>query len=207
MKTIAMFFATREGQTRRIANYISQKLHDLGHDVEIIDLANPMGIQLEHYDGAILAASVHMWRHEPEMAKFVRANRLKLATMPTAFLSVSLCEAGAEDPSLDSIVQLRAKMDAAWLRDSFFAATRWHPDMAESVAGALRYSQYRPVGRLIMQQIARLYGRPTDTSKDHELTNWERLDDIATRFSKLLTGVPVPSFKPAEPRAEEPAPA
>lgn len=190
MKTVGIFYATREGHTRRIASRVSQKLRDLGHDIEVVDVAHPEGVDLAHYDGAVLAASVHVWRHEPEMLGFVRKHRLELARIPTAFLSVSLCEAGSERPETEPHQQVRSRLDAWWLMDRFFAATHWHPDLAEPVAGALSYSRYSPLLKLVMQQVARYAGGDTDTSKDHEYTDWSRLDAIAVRFSDLLQGVP-----------------
>jgi menaquinone-dependent protoporphyrinogen oxidase len=191
MKTIGILYATREGQTRRIAGHVSQKLKALGHDIEQVDVAHPDGIRLEAYDGAFLASSVHMWRHAPEMTRFVKRHRLQLARIPTAFLSISLCEAGAEDPDTEPHQQVQNRLDAHWLMDRFFAATHWHPNIAEPVAGALRYTQYPPLRKFIMQQIARVSGSTTDTSQDHEFTDWARLDDAVDRFAKLLEGVPV----------------
>ncbi|MGF1509766.1 MAG: flavodoxin domain-containing protein [Myxococcota bacterium] len=191
MKTIGVFYATREGQTRRVASYVSQKLRDLGHEVEVVDVAHPDGVRIEHYDGVILAASVHMWRHPPEMRHFVRKHRLSLARVPTAFLSVSMCEAAWERSESRADQQVRARLDAHWLMDRFFASTHWHPDIAEPVAGALMYTQYSPLVKLLMQQIARASGGATDTQRDHEYTDWAQLDGFTKRFSSLLAGVAV----------------
>jgi menaquinone-dependent protoporphyrinogen oxidase len=125
------------------------------------------------------------------MLRFVKQHRLELAQIPTAFLSVSMCEAGSESPDTESMRQVRDRLDAYWLMDRFFAATRWHPDLAEPVAGAIRYTQYSTVVKLVMQQIARSAGGATDTSRDHEFTDWARLDALVQRFAKLLEGVPV----------------
>jgi len=196
MKTLGIFYATREGQTRRIASFVSQRLRDRGHGIEVVDVAHPEGVRIDRYDGAILAASVHVWRHESEMMRFVKRHRLQLARIPSAFLSVSLCEAGVEQPTTESHQQVRARLDAHWLMDRFFAATHWHPDIAEPVAGALLYSQYSPVTRLLMQQIARTAGADTDTSRDHEYTDWRRLDEFVERFAARLDGVPARRAEP-----------
>ena len=44
---------------------------------------------------------------------------------------------------------------------------------------------------LHMRRASRWTGRSTDTSRDHELTNWSDVDRLAASFSALL-GVPEP---------------
>jgi hypothetical protein len=123
--------------------------------------------------------------------------------IPTGFLSVSLSEAGAEHVDDEPRRQVRARLDAHWLMDRFFASTRWHPDLAVPVAGALQYSKYPPVLRLLMQQIARAQGGDVDTSRDHEYTDWAELDRFAERFGEKLAGVPWP--RAVEPPTTVPA--
>ncbi len=191
MKTIGILFATREGQTRRIAGYVAQRLRDAGYAIEVVDVAHADGVNLDGFDAVVLASSVHVWRHEPEMARFVKKHRLKLATVPSAFLSVSLCEAGAEDPAAEPQQKIRNRLDAFWLMDRFFTSTHWHPDIALPVAGALRYSQYSIFKKLVLQQVARAKGGSSDTSRDHEYTDWDRVDDFVVRFRGLLQEAPV----------------
>ena len=44
------------------------------------------------------------------------------------------------------------------------------------VAGALAYSQYNFLVKLVMKGIARRAGAPTDTSRDYEFTDWPAVD-------------------------------
>jgi len=46
------------------------------------------------------------------------------------------------------------------------------------VAGALSYTKYNFLVRFVMKRIAKAQGASTDTSRDHELTDWEALDHI-----------------------------
>jgi menaquinone-dependent protoporphyrinogen oxidase len=121
--------------------------------------------------GAILAASVHMQKHEAEMVRFVKRNRAELEAMPTLFLSVSLSEAGAEDMSKSA--EDRAAADAQGLIQAFLDETGWHPRHIRAVAGALLYSKYNFLVRFVMRRIASKTGAPTDTSRDYEFTDWE----------------------------------
>jgi menaquinone-dependent protoporphyrinogen oxidase len=55
-------------------------------------------IRLSVYAAVILAASVHVGKHEPEIVRFVKDHLHELQGMPAAFLSVSLSQAGLELP-------------------------------------------------------------------------------------------------------------
>src|SRR5262245_30783851 len=99
MKPILILYATREGHTRRIAEHIASSIRARGCDAAAADVAHlPDGFSLDDYSAAFVAASVHAHQHEKEMTQFVKSHLDRLNTIPTAFLSVSLSEAGAEDP-------------------------------------------------------------------------------------------------------------
>src|SRR5438309_1118835 len=97
MRPVGIFYATREGQTRRIAVHIASDFRARGFDVEIKNVAGRREeIDLDGFSFALLAASVHAGAHEPEMIQFVKKHRVQLERMPAAFISVTLSEAGAE---------------------------------------------------------------------------------------------------------------
>jgi menaquinone-dependent protoporphyrinogen IX oxidase len=90
-----IFYATREGQTRRIAEHVAAEVRARAHDVELYDVRTLTGsIDWPAYDWACVAASVHAGHHEPEMIAFVRSPRQALEQLEAAFLSVTLSEAG-----------------------------------------------------------------------------------------------------------------
>lgn len=67
--------------------------------------------------------------------------------------------------------------------------TDWHPGASALVAGALRYSAYHLVLRWVMRRIVRpdaalLPDDPTDTSRDHEYTDWAAVDAFADAFGR-----------------------
>jgi menaquinone-dependent protoporphyrinogen oxidase len=67
----------------------------------------------------------------------------------------------------------------------------WHPTFVQCYAGALAYTQYRWWLRWIMQRISRSHGGPTDTSRDHELTDWGAVDRFAAGLADALSSSPV----------------
>lgn len=76
MKPIGIFYATREGHTRRIGEHAAETLRAHGLDVEVRNLHDQAdGIALKNYSGVLLAASVHSEKHEREMTEFVKSHR------------------------------------------------------------------------------------------------------------------------------------
>ncbi|HSJ13546.1 MAG TPA: hypothetical protein VK939_03970, partial [Longimicrobiales bacterium] len=54
--------------------------------------------------------------------------------------------------------------------------------LRDVVGGALRYSEYGVLKRLMMKHIARSHGLSGDTSRDHELTDWDRVRSFTRRL-------------------------
>ena len=175
--TATVFYATREGHTRRIAEHIASELRATHVDVDVFDVhALPSPIDWSRYASACVAASVHIGHHEREMIAFVKRNREDLARLGAVFLSVTLSEAGAEDPQAPTERREQAAADARRMIDVFIEETGWHPARALPVAGALAYSRYNFIIKFLMKRIARKAGAPTDASRDCEFTDWAALD-------------------------------
>jgi menaquinone-dependent protoporphyrinogen oxidase len=182
MKPVGIFYATKEGQTRRIADYIAEGFRARGWEADVMNVAANPRVALDSYAAAILAASVHAGRHESEMLGFVKRNRAALEALPTAFLSVTLSEAGAERADASPREHARFVADVLKVADSFFAASGWHPLQFKPVAGALLYSKYNFLVRFIMKRIARKAGGDTDTSHDYVYTDWTALDCFVDKW-------------------------
>lgn len=141
MNPILVVYTTREGQTRRIAEHVAANLKQQGLSVNLLEGRYvPAGLSLGGYSAVILAASVHRGKHESEMVRFVRDRRTELQQLPTALLSVSLSQAGAQDTSAPPDRRSQAAADVKSMLTAFLAETRWHPTLAVPVAGALMYS-------------------------------------------------------------------
>lgn len=176
VRRVAVFFATQEGHTREIAERIMLDLRKGGFDVDLHDVRHALTFDLKEYSAAVLAASVHRGNHEKEMIRFVRDHRQELGRMPTAFISVSLSEVGAERREATPAEHIQFVADVEMMMDKFFEQTGWHPAYVKPVAGALAYSEYNFFIRFIMKRIARKQGAGTDTSRDYDYTNWIDLD-------------------------------
>jgi menaquinone-dependent protoporphyrinogen oxidase len=54
------------------------------------------------------------------------------------------------------------------------------------VAGALLYRQYGVLVRMMMRLIAGRVGASTDTSRDHDYTDWDAVDRYADEVATLV---------------------
>lgn len=175
MKPILVAYGTTEGHTRKIAEFIAQRLRAAGREAHLVDTATAAAAQVAPtYAGAILGGSLHQHRHQSSLTHFIRANAGWLNAIPVAFFSVSLSAASSDPAEHDEVRRLA---------EDYLAETGLKAGMLRLVAGALMYTQYDYFKRLLMKMIARREGGATDTSRDHEYTDW---DDVARFVDAFL---------------------
>jgi menaquinone-dependent protoporphyrinogen oxidase len=190
MKSIAVIYATREGHTRKIAERIAVDLRMQGFYAVVKNVRDDLAtIDLSAYCAVLVAASIHMGRHEREMVRFVKKHLAELASLPAVFLSVTMSEAGVERPGQSQGIRARCETGVREVIDKFIQETGWHPKHVKAIAGALPYTKYNLLVRFVMRQIAKSEGGDTDTSRDYEYTDWIALDryvdDVA---QEILSG-------------------
>lgn len=187
MRPVLVIYATREGHTRHIAEYLAAAVKARGLPVEVSDAAHiSQKFSPDRYSAAIVSASVHRGKHEPEIVRFVKLHRNELERLPSAFLSVSLSEAGAEDTMAPPERRAQASADVERMVEAFLEETGWQPTRIKAVAGALLYTKYNFLLKFVMKRIARAAGGSTDTSKDHEYTDWEGLDRFVEEVTRAI---------------------
>lgn len=178
MSTILVLYASTEGQTRKIAEHIANRLSDKEHMVDVCDyarFAHPRHVDC--YDAVIAGAPIYRGRHSLGFRGFIQAAVEFLNKKPTGFFSVSLSAAGDQSQ----------RDDARNCLDALLAKTGWMPTTKAIIGGALLYRQYGFLKRLILKWIvARAYG-PTDTSKNYEFTNWSEVNEFADEFASCLS--------------------
>ncbi|MEZ5931719.1 MAG: flavodoxin domain-containing protein [Alphaproteobacteria bacterium] len=175
---ILIVYGTTEGQTRKIAGFIADQLQAGGEDATLIDSTDvPKDFDMNAFDAVIAAGSLHNGRHQASLFQFVRDHLDTFQAMPSAFVSVSLSM--ASDDKED-------RLDAEDCANRFLDETEWTPTVTHLVAGALRYTQYDFFKRWILKMIASAKGASTDTSRDHEFTDWADLKAFADAFIAQL---------------------
>jgi len=177
MSRILVLYASHYGQTRTIAEHIAGRLGGQGHEVELADAQ--VGIRgtppPEDYDAVVIGSRVEMGRHATDIVAYLRMHLEMLREMPTAFFSVSMA---AAKPS--------AGPDPNGYTSTLFEELRWHPRCVAAIAGGLPYRKYGWLMRFVMKRISRSAGHTTDTSRDHEFTDWRRVDAFADELAALV---------------------
>lgn len=173
MQRLLVLYASREGQTEKIARRIVDEAEHLGIVCELGDLGRKASWNPATWDGVIAGAPLHRGRYPAEMLRFALTHAPILNTMRSAFFSVSLAAASK---------QAAERREAGRLAQAFLDRAGWHPALIASFAGALRYSRYSLVTRWIMKRIARAEGGDTDTSRDYEYTDWAQVTAFVHAF-------------------------
>jgi menaquinone-dependent protoporphyrinogen oxidase len=174
MQPILVAYASTEGQTRKVAEFIAERVRRRGHRVDLVDAATPAAQQVvPTYLAAIVGGSVHQHRHQSALLHFIKDNRAWLGAMPLALFSVSM--AAAQD-DMDS------RLEARRMLDEFADDCDLKPMAVRCIAGALKFTQYDYLKRQLMRLIARQRGQSTDTTKDIEYTDWSDVDLFVDEF-------------------------
>jgi menaquinone-dependent protoporphyrinogen oxidase len=177
-RRILIFYGTSYGQTAKIARRMDDLLTASGEIVTLVDASSqPPGLTPREFDGIIVGGSIIRGRHQKSVRRFVHVHRDVLNAMPSAFFSVS---GAAASPDQDARAEARRFVDA------FLGETGWDPALSESIAGAMAYTKYNPIVRWIVKRASKPLGGPTDTSRDHEFTDWAQVERFVEAFEATL---------------------
>lgn len=185
---VLIVYRSEEGQTARIAERVGSVLRAGGVLVDIEPAADRPGADPLAYDSVVIGDSIHAGRHSSVLVRWLRGHRGELTEVPIAVFQVSLTSA-VDDPG--------HRADAQELLNDLLAGTDLQPRTTGLFAGALAYTRYGWLIRRVMRRIAAADGHSTDTSVDHEYTDW---DDVE-RFAREVVLMAKPSkIEPADRR-------
>jgi len=172
-----LFYATRDGQSRRIAERIASRLADHGITALPRDLAGglPARSSLRAARLVVVVAAVRYGAPLPEAEQFLASYRTLAEPPDLVLLSVNLT---ARKQGKDTVE------GNAYLRKSI-ARHRLAPVFALAIAGRLDYSRYGWWDRQLIRFIMKLTGGPTDPKTCIDYTPWDVVDDVALRISEL----------------------
>ena len=177
-RRILILYGTSYGQTAKIARHMADLLTASGETVTLVDASNqPHGLTPREFDGVIVGGSIIRGRHQKGVRRVVHVHWDVLNAMPSAFFSVSGAAA-----SPDQAVRAEARRFV----DAFLGETGWDPPLSETIAGAMAYTRYNPIVRWIVKRASKPAGGPTDTSRDHEFTDWAQVDRFVEAFEATL---------------------
>jgi len=170
---ILIVYASHEGQTAKIAHEMAGALRSKGLAVDasrVQDAPDPAS-----YDAVVVGSPIHLGKHDPTVAEWVKCHVDGVKSSRGAFFSVSLA-AASQDPA--------EREEAQRIARDFLSELGWQPDLVASFAGALAYSQYGWIKRILMRRIAAKEGGDTDPTHDYEYTDWKSVIDFAEHVAQ-----------------------
>lgn len=176
-RSAALYYATRDGQSRRIAEHIFRRLaaSETLAPPQDVAVARPAPEDLTAASVIVLVAAVRYGRHLPEADQFLAVYRSLASPPPLALASVNLT---ARKPAKTTAT------GNAYLR-KVIARHRLAPALAVAFAGRLDYRRYGWLDRQIIRFIMLLTRGPTDPDTSVEYTSWPAVDEFAARIAEL----------------------
>lgn len=177
MSSILVLYHSYDDQTARIAKRMGDVIGQAGHAVTMHRFSGPGALaMLAKYDAVVVGAAIRYGHHERALEKEVSRHAGALSARPNAFFSVCLSAGGPG---------YKPKAVKRYV-DEFCANTGWQPREVGTFAGALQYSKYGPVIKILMKLIVSFSGGETNSSRDYEYTDWPAVERFAQDFAKRL---------------------
>jgi menaquinone-dependent protoporphyrinogen oxidase len=164
-------FISDHGQTKKVAEVVSEALTEKGMKVELVDLKKSKGkFDTQGVDGVFLGGYIHAGKYPGGLIRFATRNRQALSSVPLHFFTVCLAARFNKDESRNTM---------KGYSDQFCSATGLRPASTVFFAGALPFTRYNPLIRFIMKKISQSTGGDFDTSRDYEYTDWQDVKKFA----------------------------
>ncbi|MCC4264424.1 menaquinone-dependent protoporphyrinogen IX dehydrogenase [Oceanimonas baumannii] len=172
MEKLLVLYSSRNGQTHKIIEAMRNEFS--GYEVELVDLHTSPKKNLSKYDKVLIGASIRYGRFHDSVYNFIHHHSEQLAVADSAFFCVCLT---ARKP------EKAVPGNNAYIK-KFLARSSWRPRTIGVFAGALQYSEYNWWQTRIIQLIMKITGGSTDTSRDLEFTDWDKVIEFAKKVAR-----------------------
>jgi menaquinone-dependent protoporphyrinogen oxidase len=162
---LLIVYGSTEGHTKKIAEFLTNEAEQNGHSVTVA-AASDECIAPHDFEAVVIASSIHAGQYSNEVFDYVIKHCEVLNFIPSAFLSVGLSVTRRDPKALEDLEETT---------QFFLHVTKWNPLVTEQVAGALLYTKYGFVKKMLVRSIMKKAGGDTDTSRDYEYTNWDNV--------------------------------
>lgn len=172
------YYSTHDGQARRIAQRISDVLHDHGiaANPQDVSLDPPTGVNLAQTDLLILVASVRYGHHGRAAEALIRRYARLETPPPLVLASVNLTARKPDRHTPQDNPYLRK-----WIRCHHLS-----PVLTTAFAGRLDYPHYAWWERQIIRLIMTMTGGETNPTACIDYTSWSEVDNFAHTLSTLI---------------------
>ena len=163
------------GQTAKIAGYIQQHLNNRGHQAELVQCrGRDAAGKIEEAEAVVIGAPVRAGNYHSKAIKFIKTNLDLLNKKKNAFFTVCLSAKSDDDKS---------KAEIAKYHEGLKEKTGWQPQALAAFAGGIAYTRYNFLIKFIIKKINQKEGGDTDTTRDYEYTDWDKVKAFADGFT------------------------
>jgi Flavodoxin len=173
---ILIVYGSLEGQTSKIAHFMKEILLDDNHDVILANATNNP-LPVDKFDVILIGSSIHLNSYNPSIKKYVKNNIEELNKKITGFYSVSMAIASNLPEKHQEVNQLTQQ---------FLTDTGWETNRIWHIEGALKFTKYDYLKKMMMRSIAQKEFGPININKDYEYTDWEKVKNHLSQFSSRL---------------------
>ncbi|OOF13605.1 protoporphyrinogen oxidase [Salinivibrio sp. MA427] len=171
---VLLLHSSREGQTKKILHYIESQLGERAQ-CDVSDLHQAPTLDLTQYDRVLIGASIRYGHFNKKLYQFIDTHSEQLNRVKAGFFSVNLT---ARKPGKDTAET------SAYSR-KFLEKSPWTPQLHGVFAGALYYPRYKWFDRMMIRLIMHITGGETDTSKEVEYTDWQKVKAFTDQFAQF----------------------
>ena len=172
-----LLYASRDGQTERIAVAIADCMKEAGLSVQLQNLEGmKKAFRPEGYKSVLIGAPIRYGYHLRSARDFIATHTDWLGTVPGGFFSVNLTARKPEKNTPETNLYMK----------KFLRKSPWQPSYQGVIAGSLLYSRYPWYDRVMIQLIMKITGGNTDASKDIEYTDWDSVHRFAKGYIDYL---------------------
>lgn len=168
---LPIYYSTHDGQSRRIAQRIAERMTGEGVEAQAVDAAitPPAPEALELLPVFVLIASIRYGVHMADARRAMDAYAGLSRKPPLVLASVNLTARKPHKATPETNPYLRR-----WIR-----RRKLTPALAVAFAGRLDYPRYGLFDRLAMQLIMTISGGVTDSTAQIDYTDWNAVDAFA----------------------------
>lgn len=171
MRPVLIVHESTHGHTTKIAEKIAEHIRAANLGAHVDHSGEATGLSLGAFAAVVIGGSIHGGAHvQPKLLQFVKDHRAILQIVPTSFFVV--CKDAARDG-------MHARERVAKYFEEFERDTGLVPARVAAFGDELHYTEYGPLEKLAVRISAKMHGEPTDTSRDHDLTDWESVAAFA----------------------------
>ena len=171
MQKAVIIYSTTDGQTKRICEFLKQKL-EAKINIDLFSIEDIDRAELNFYDKIIIGASIRYGKHSPKLYKFIEKNIDVLKAKFTAFFTVNVVarKEGKNTPDTNPYMK------------KFLQLTNWQPNLLGVFAGKIDYPSYKFTDKQMIRLIMFITKGPTDTSGSFEFTDWKSVEEFSERL-------------------------